>query len=415
MTPWMRDGVGGDEVGGQEYPPTGNAPPPFGENDKWETGTSKTSVAFHEDDLPSLCNKTKGKLSSAKESSAETSTNKKNKPLAATTLKAFQDDFPSLSNVSEKVMFDASSGDNASEKKSKKKTEGSTKWKSLLEDDLTELPAQTKKTKPPPGFQMAQVVSPPPGLGIQPSALGRRCSPGFNSAPSTMPFSALAADASSGDNVSEKTKKITEESKKWKSLLEDDFPELPAQTKKTKPPQGFQMAQVVPPPTGLGTQPSVLGGRCPPGFNSAPSTMTFSALGAAAIPKSLLNLQTYVLLQNDKQRNSALVSHVQHLLILEVDGFDRFCALSREFRLGQISADKYHKACEDLFGTQKLLEILPELVALLPDIVKQHELAEAHWQSILVMCAPLNLMTCPTCHQYLKVEDSTVHFSSHVK
>lgn len=297
---------------------------------EWKTVNSKKSAAFCEDDFPSLsglCRKGNGKVSSAKEFPSEDSKTKKNKPPAKTTSWSFQADLLSILNGSEKTS-DTSSVESAGDKKSKKKTDWSKKSKPLLGDDFPELPAQTKKTKPPPGFQKADIAAPPPGLGARPSSLGR---------------------------------------------------------------------------------------RAPPGLNSMPSASASSSQLATSIPMSVkLSFYPYVLPQDQKQRNSALVSRVRQLLILKDDGFASFCALSKDFRAGQLNAQEYHKTCQDLFGQEKFLEVLPELVALLPDILKQHELAVAHTQSAVGKGAPLDLVTCPTCLQYLRVEDSVEHSSSHV-
>ena len=214
--------------------------------------------------------------------------------------------------------------------------------------------------------------------------------------------------ASSGGK---ENKKNTAGVKKSNGVEDDDFPSLRALPRKTAPPPGFQKsAKAAAPPPGIVTPTPSLG-RTPPGLGSCTPAVASSA---TTIPMSVkLNMYSYIPPVDGAERNSALVSCVRKLLILKDGGFDQFRALSGEFRSSQVTAQAYHKQCQDLFGPERLLEVLPELIALLPDILKQQELAEAHKQDILGICSPLSLSSCPTCHQLLKQEDYTVHIGMH--
>ncbi|KAK7113655.1 E3 ubiquitin-protein ligase ZNF598-like [Littorina saxatilis] len=206
--------------------------------------------------------------------------------------------------------------------------------------------------------------------------------------------------------------------RKFKGFQEEDFPSLRVAPKKTAPPPGFQKpAKITAPPPGL-NKPAPTLGRMPPGLSSvisAPPALSPS-LGSNGtdIPLSVkLNVYNYATPSDAPDRNRALVARVRELLEPKFAGFDQFRTMSADYRSGQMTAQAYHKKCQDLFGKERFLEVLPELVALLPDLKKQHELAQAHKQDVLGICAPLDLQACPTCQQLLKPGDLTAHLASH--
>ena len=217
------------------------------------------------------------------------------------------------------------------------------------------------------------------------------------------------------------------ENQKWETVgtrkskpfrhQEDDFPILQALPKKTAPPPGFQnSAKAAAPPPGL-IKPAPSWGRAPPGLGSTSSApIATSSLGSdgTCIPMSVkLNMYIYASPVDITERNRALVARIRELSDEKVDGFDQFRTLSAEFRSGQVSAQTYHQKCRSLLGTERFLEVLSELVALLPDILKQHELVQAHRQDAVCASTSLNLQACPTCHQLLKMDDLSAHLSTH--
>lgn len=194
-----------------------------------------------------------------------------------------------------------------------------------------------------------------------------------------------------------------------KSFREEDFPVLQS-VQKTAPPPGFQKQAKVGVPPGLGKPLSQTQTRTPPGLSS-PSATGSDNIGS--IPMSVkLNMHTYVPPLDSGDRNRDLVNKVRKFLILIDDGFDQFRKLSGEFRSSQMSAGEYYRKCKVLFGEGKFADVLPELVALLPDILKQHELAQAHQQESGSATTSLALDSCPTCHQLLKSGEP--EWSSHL-
>lgn len=103
-----------------------------------------------------------------------------------------------------------------------------------------------------------------------------------------------------------------------------------------------------------------------------------------------------------------------------------------------ISAAQYHHSCKDLLG-DGFNRIFSELLVLLPDTLKQHELLMAHedckaqerplgggkknkkknvWQTPTTAAsaaAELDCQVCPTCRQVLDPKDVNSHKSLHIR
>lgn len=218
---------------------------------------------------------------------------------------------------------------------------------------------------------------------------------------------------------------------------EEDFPTLKAEPKKTlpSPPPGFRTPAKVAaaPPPGL-KQPALSWAQDPPpglgstapysSYASPPlqHTQTVSSPSSSndkgtSIPMAVkLNLYPFVFPPDASERNGALVKRVRQLLEERKSGgggFDKFRALSIEFRLGGFSAQAYYRECQELLGRDSFVGVLAELVALLPNILRQHELMKAYRQERSDDLELIDLQACPTCHQLLKVSDLPAHQGSH--
>ncbi|PVD39378.1 hypothetical protein C0Q70_02008 [Pomacea canaliculata] len=188
-------------------------------------------------------------------------------------------------------------------------------------------------------------------------------------------------------------------------FVDDDFPSLQSISKKTDPPPGFIKTQkVTKPPPGL--KKPLSQARAPPGLASSLGS------SSACIPMSVkLNMHLFVPPVDIAERNSELVMQIRQML--KATDLDKFRKLSGDFRSGQISAMEYLQQCQDLLGKENFCSVLPELVALLPDILKQQELLLACKHPSGALGLHPHLLSCPVCYQLLAVKDFTPHMVSH--
>jgi len=212
-------------------------------------------------------------------------------------------------------------------------------------------------------------------------------------------------------------------------LTTDDFPSLPvhclALSSVPSLPPGFSSLTAPsskPPPPGF-ANPDVL--RCPPpGLSSV-----FPSLHAGDADKTSdvdLKVPSFVFIppQDMEQRT---VSFVSFIATAVKDGsFGEFHDLSAKFRAGNISADEYHSGCCGMMDPAAFLTIFPELIALLPDLLKQQQLLRVHRDFLSKSkiqnseksqpwCSTPDdgLMSCAVCGQVLRHSDLQSHASEH--
>lgn len=147
---------------------------------------------------------------------------------------------------------------------------------------------------------------------------------------------------------------------------------------------------------------AVPNGNVPPGFKPRPSCdgMTFTNSAGQTFPAPV---HTYIPPPDFEHRNRALVMKFAAALGGE-EAVEDFKVASRAFRDSLTSAEEFREQCAAVLGPQ-LDEVLPELVALLPDIAKQQEL--------VVGSAVPELSPCETCGQLLSPADVGAHDIAH--
>ncbi|XP_023567470.1 E3 ubiquitin-protein ligase ZNF598 isoform X2 [Octodon degus] len=222
---------------------------------------------------------------------------------------------------------------------------------------------------------------------------------------------------------------------------QEDFPALGGPCPpRMPPPPGFNTVVLLkgaPPPPPPGLMPPI--SKPPPGFSSflpgphpacvpSPTTTTVKAPRLTPIPRS------YIIPANFQDRNLKLIQSIMVFLHSDKARFSKFKSHSGEFRKGMISAAQYYRSCRDLLG-ENFQKIFSELVLLLPDIAKQHELLSAHtdfcsrekppvakskknkknaWQANTQRMG-LDCCVCPTCQQVLGHDDVSSHQASHAR
>lgn len=147
---------------------------------------------------------------------------------------------------------------------------------------------------------------------------------------------------------------------------------------------------------------SMPNGNAPPGFKPRPACdgMTFTNSSGQTFPAPV---HTYIPPPDFEQRNRALVKKFAAALG-GAAAVEDFKVASRAFRDSIISAEEFREHCAAAMGSQ-LNEVLPEMVALLPDIAKQQEL--------VVGRALPELSPCVTCGQLLAPVDLGAHDAAH--
>ncbi|XP_071106285.1 E3 ubiquitin-protein ligase ZNF598-like [Haliotis cracherodii] len=212
----------------------------------------------------------------------------------------------------------------------------------------------------------------------------------------------------------------------------DDFPALNSPSSLAAPPPGFSSA--IPPGFGgkmLGAKTSgakTSGARPPPGFSSQSSDQSSKKKNAPLAPE--VDNFVFSKPKNFSERNKELVQNVSILLCNDHDKFNKFKAYSGSFRQGSMNAAEYYKSCQELLDQENFDMIIPELIALLPDISKQQELLSVHREackseprsSVLRIsgkstkapwsCSP-EFKSCPTCRQVLLQKDFDWHILEH--
>ncbi|KAM4632367.1 E3 ubiquitin-protein ligase ZNF598 isoform 2-T2 [Discoglossus pictus] len=213
-------------------------------------------------------------------------------------------------------------------------------------------------------------------------------------------------------------------------LPEEEFPALVNSNMLRMPPPVVVAAPRTPPPPGLA--PSI--GMPPPGFsNISPVTLPTEPLPKPAKELSFCT-RTYLVPENFQQRNINLINSIKDFLHSDESKFNEFKSHSGKFRQGLLSAAEYYKSCRQLLGDNFKL-IFNELLVLLPDMTKQHELLSAH-QDFRVEekqgsnkskknkkgawkmdsnSLDLDYSTCPSCGQVLAPKDVSAHKTMHLE
>nr|SVE90981.1 EOG090X01BP [Daphnia sinensis] len=115
-------------------------------------------------------------------------------------------------------------------------------------------------------------------------------------------------------------------------------------------------------------------------------------------------------------RNQQLIATVMDLLCNHRMKIEKFRTISTEFRSGQLDSKEYYMNCLEVMGEDCFLALFPELVCLLPDIVKQQELIKVHrsdtkFKGGVGKTEPY--VICATCGQVLSPSDLKHHLANH--
>ncbi|XP_043264776.1 E3 ubiquitin-protein ligase ZNF598 [Colletes gigas] len=191
--------------------------------------------------------------------------------------------------------------------------------------------------------------------------------------------------------------------------------EFPALSSSSSKPPGFTN-----PPPGFGTTTPP-----PPGFcikynsedklNSS-NGLTFtnsSGENYSILPDNSKHnsAYNYVPPPDFQKRNKCLVAKVNEVLVQQ-DQIEEFRYISGLFRQGTCNAQEYYMHCRDVMGLSAFEIVFPELLVLLPDIVKQQELFKVHKKESGNRIKGLEI--CATCSQVLKNgPDLRAHTTSH--
>ena len=206
--------------------------------------------------------------------------------------------------------------------------------------------------------------------------------------------------------------------------LTEDFPELGTATIPAPPPGLGFAAPTANPPPGFTTWSAAP----PPGFTNA-ETIPPEPEPVVCPEPDFLEIFSYSQPSNFAERNIFLISAVQHHLGDDDEKFKQFKTGSGQFRQGKITASEYYATCIKLIGTDNFSKVFPELLVLLPDIEKQHELLAAHNAAKKVTkkgkskkekgsksawgAVDEDFSTCPTCRQVMVATDMSAHMEEH--
>ena len=112
-----------------------------------------------------------------------------------------------------------------------------------------------------------------------------------------------------------------------------------------------------------------------------------------------------------QERNFALITTITGLLGVKSLEFKTFKEISGKFRIGQLDSAAYFSQCKELIEENKISQIFPELLSLLPDIAKQQELYRLQekepWSNGNI------LAECPQCSQISLKRDADRHMEAH--
>ncbi|KAL6255695.1 hypothetical protein P5V15_012939 [Pogonomyrmex californicus] len=188
----------------------------------------------------------------------------------------------------------------------------------------------------------------------------------------------------------------------------EDFPVLGSASSRppgfTNPPPGF--TSPTPPPPGFSIKYNSFDGLH--GGNGLTFTNS-SGESYSILPDN--SKHVYVSPPDFQKRNTCLVAKLNTVLV-EQDKIEEFRYVSGLFRGGTCDAQKYYMHCREVMGANAFESVFPELLILLPDIVKQQELFKVHKREMGGKTKGLEM--CATCGQILKNgSDFKTHMSSH--
>ena len=218
-----------------------------------------------------------------------------------------------------------------------------------------------------------------------------------------------------------------------KFSIEDDFPSLGDSTKSGRnAPPGFapeHKEKVLKAPPGLTKAQS---SAPPPGFGVSNNMNDVYNKDSVLVASHLSNFE-FTQPDGFSERNKVLIACIQALCSDTENTFADFKVLSGEFRKGEINAVLYYQRCQEILGKKNFAEIFPELLALLPDIEKQHQLLAVFMEKegmkkndgVLKISGKSRMakgawtlsesgfLTCQTCRQVLLRKDYNPHVSFH--
>ncbi|XP_067933611.1 E3 ubiquitin-protein ligase ZNF598-like [Watersipora subatra] len=189
----------------------------------------------------------------------------------------------------------------------------------------------------------------------------------------------------------------------------------------SKPPPGLDTIPSISAPPGLGG-PTPLGNVSskPPGLEVAVPLTISSVASLITGDSTNASGHTYHEPNNFKERNKKLIFKLKELIHHDADKFYKFKNFSLDFRGDAISAKEFYDGCYELLGKDIFLELLPELLVLLPDICKQKSLYMLCKEEVLEFhndqswnVSNVTLFQCSDCEQVLLLTDAISHQTCH--
>ncbi|GFO39124.1 Zinc finger protein 598 [Plakobranchus ocellatus] len=211
--------------------------------------------------------------------------------------------------------------------------------------------------------------------------------------------------------------------------IDESFPSLHSMSTSVQ----LQPQQMPKKPPGLPDPPSASTPSPPPGFGAVMNRVSsLKAISSTLTPvptppPGFTSTVPYIQPPDFKTRNTQLIAAIREALETVEDGFDNFRALSGQFRQGMMEASDYLSSIQALMGPDDFKHIFPELLALLPDVLKQKQLWELHQatgsfglkgkggalQKSLQTSSTSDLTQCPTCGQVTVSRDAQHHLLQH--
>lgn len=214
------------------------------------------------------------------------------------------------------------------------------------------------------------------------------------------------------------------------SLSHADYPSLSSADKAAPPGLSKAPPGLRKPPPGISAPPG-LGGMKPatngvsgkpPGFDNSAVSFSMSSLAAQLEKNSNINsTPKYIEPINMAQRNKKLSFKLKDLIYNSTEKFHKFRNLSCDFRSDLMSAQQFYDGCNSVLGEYIFLEILPELLVLLPDIQKQQDLyilsadpiSQMQSSKSWSLAGDTTLSQCEICGQVIMKADASHHNSAH--
>lgn len=141
----------------------------------------------------------------------------------------------------------------------------------------------------------------------------------------------------------------------------------------------------------------------------------FVAKAMAAAPPRVNPNSVYIQPPDFKTRNLTLIEDIKKALSTVEEGFPNFRVLSMTYRQNCLDASDYYFNCQNLMGKLDFDLMFPELLCLLPDIGKQHDLFQIH--KLVGNSKPLSdpkaVSQCPSCGQVVMTQDVPHHRVQH--